>query len=568
MNRSSIEKITKSPAIRDIFKWSQKEHPQILLLCLLNIISAGTTLGITLSTKGLIDGATAHNSREVWLFGGLLVLAVGTARVAGLAAGILNVNTGARLLKNMRAMFFERVLKKQYCFLNGYHSGELVNRMFSDITVVRNGVMEIVPEMVNMAVSFVGATVILVTIEWRMVLLLLVGSFAGLTLILAFRKPLKGRHKAVQEAEGRLHSILQEALENIRLLKASGCEKRIEQQVENRQESYLDAQLKKGRFSVWMGNSINLVFQGGWLVCMLWGCVGIYRGTLTYGMLAALLQLIGQIQQPMANAAGIASKIYGTISSAERLTEILKLPEEDAGELSAEAVPYEKLAEIKLENVSFAYEKNGKPVLQNLNAGIRPGDFVAVTGSSGSGKSTLFQLLLGIYEPDAGKIGFYFEGKNSVPELPSERTRKLFAYVPQGNTLFSGTLRENLCMFAEDAKEEEIKKALETACIVEMVESLKDGLDTVIGERGVGLSEGQAQRVAIARALLGGAPVLLLDESTSALDEKTEARLLQNLSRLEKKTCLIVTHRPGALKICNRRLHIEKGHMSFLNFQI
>lgn len=556
MNIDQLKKILKKQTARAILKWSKPQRLNIFIMCMLNVILAGIGLGITLATKGIIDGATAHNREKVQYYALALVLCVIISRGSYLLLGLMNVKTGNILLKNMRNMFLHKLLKKQYETLDGVHSGELVNRMFSDITIVKDGVMEIPADLANMTVGFIGASLILISIDWKFIVLIAVGSLLGLALIILFRKPLKNRHRKVQEAEGKLHSVLQEALENIRLIKASGLEKKIEQQAEEKQKRFFSAQLNKGYFSVYMGNGINMAFQASWLICMLWGCYGLYTKNLTYGMLAALIQLISQIQGPIANAAGMVSRIYGMLSSAERLEEILDLPEE--AEIVEQFGEDEKFMAIQVQDLTFSYKSDGAVVLHDLNLNIEAGDFVAVTGVSGSGKSTLFQLLLGIYKPDAGSVNFLFRTKSGETRRKNatRNTRKLFAYVPQGNTLFSGTLRENLCMFTEQATDEEIMEAAYIACIDEFIRELKEGLDTLIGERGMGLSEGQAQRIAVARALLSDAPVLLLDESTSALDERTEAELLKKINCLKNKTCLIVTHRRAALDICNRKVHI------------
>lgn len=556
MNIDQLKKILKKQTARAILKWSKPQRLNIFIMCMLNVILAGIGLRTTLATKGIIDGATAHNREEVQYYALALVLCVIISRGSYLLLGLMNVKTGNILLKNMRNMFLHKLLKKQYEALDGVHSGELVNRMFSDITIVKDGVMEIPADLANMTVGFIGASLILISIDWKFIVLIAVGSLLGLALIILFRKPLKNRHRKVQEAEGKLHSVLQEALENIRLIKASGLEKKIEQQTEEKQKRFFYAQLNKGYFSIYMGNGINMAFQASWLICMLWGCYGLYTKNLTYGMLAALIQLISQIQGPIANAAGMVSRIYGMLSSAERLEEILDLPEE--AEIVEQIGEDEKFMAIQVQDLTFSYKSDGAVVLHDLNLNIEAGDFVAVTGVSGSGKSTLFQLLLGIYKPDAGSVNFLFKTKSGETRRKNatRNTRKLFAYVPQGNTLFSGTLRENLCMFTEQATDEEIMEAAYIACIDEFIRELKEGLDTLIGERGMGLSEGQAQRIAVARALLSDAPVLLLDESTSALDERTEAELLKKINCLKNKTCLIVTHRRAALDICNRKVHI------------
>ena len=543
-------------AIRELWQWSKTRHLSIFGICILSMIGTCGSLVIAAATRGLIDSAVGRDGRQ-FLFNAILISgAVLTIRLCGLISGLLSAKTGAELLRDLRTMVLRRLLHKQYAELDGFHSGELVNRMFSDVGIVRNGIMEAVPAIVSMAVGFAGAAVLLIRMDWRFILLMLAGGLLGLILIAAFHKPMTSRHKAAQESEGRLHAALQELLENLRLVKASGTEKRMEGRTEDRQQAFLAAQLRKGRFSVSMNNSISLVFQLSWLFCMLWGCYGLYCGRLTYGMLAAILQLLGQIQGPFSKAAGVADQLYGTISSAERLKELLDLPEEEPVPAD-DSVPDREFREIRLCGVDFSYGRRAEPVLKQVNLTIRAGEFAAVTGASGSGKSTLFQLLLGIYQPVGGELKFCFaDGKEMAV---SRSTRGLFAYVPQGNTLFSGTLRENLTMFTDSASDEEILQAARLACLDRFLAELSDGLDTVIGERGIGLSEGQAQRVAVARALLSRAPILLLDECTSALDEKTETELLRNIASLRGKTCLIVTHRRAALEICNSRIHIGAG---------
>ena len=543
-------------AIRELWQWSKTRHLSIFGICILSMIGTCGSLVIAAATRGLIDSAVGRDGMQ-FLFNAILISgAVLTIRLCGLISGLLSAKTGAELLRDLRTMVLRRLLHKQYAELDGFHSGELVNRMFSDVGIVRNGIMEAVPAIVSMAVGFAGAAVLLIRMDWRFILLMLAGGLLGLILIAAFHKPMTSRHKAAQESEGRLHAALQELLENLRLVKASGSEKRMEGRTEDRQQAFLAAQLRKGCFSVSMNNSISLVFQLSWLFCMLWGCYGIYCGRLTYGMLAAILQLLGQIQGPFSKAAGVADQLYGTISSAERLKELLDLPEEEPVPAD-DSVPDREFREIRLCGVDFSYGRRAEPVLKQVNLTIRAGEFAAVTGASGSGKSTLFQLLLGIYQPAGGELKFCFaDGKEMAV---SRSTRGLFAYVPQGNTLFSGTLRENLTMFTDSASDEEILQAARLACLDRFLAELSDGLDTVIGERGIGLSEGQAQRVAVARALLSRAPILLLDECTSALDEKTETELLRNIASLRGKTCLIVTHRRAALEICNSRIHIGAG---------
>ena len=310
-------------------------------------------------------------------------------------------------------------------------------------------------------------------------------------------------------------------------------------------------QLRNGRLSIIMNKGFGVMFCITWLVCNLWGCVKIYQGTFTYGSLAALISLIGRIQSPIANAVGLVSQLYGVTASAERLQDVMHLSDERQG------TKLDDFDRILLRRVYFQYDDGVEDVLIDVNAEIKKGDFVALTGISGGGKSSLFQLLLGIYSPTDGELLFQ-QGNLTVPA--ARGTRELFAYVPQGNMLFSGTLRENLTMFTDSATQEDIEEAVKAACLDEVIANV--GYDAMLGERGIGLSEGQAQRVAVARALLSKAPILLLDEATSALDEATEAALLENISAMRDKTVIIVTHRRAALSICDYQLHIDGGRMT------
>lgn len=299
----------------------------------------------------------------------------------------------------------------------------------------------------------------------------------------------------------------------------------------------------------------GLIFDLGHFFALVWGCFGILGQTMTYGTMTAMMQLVGQVQQPFSSFSGMLSQIFTVTASAERIMELENLPHESA----QEPIRYDDLTAIRLDHVDFTYGRTD--VLHDVNLTIRKGDVASITGISGGGKSTLFLLLLGAYHPTAGEIHFEL---NAPPHVlaPGDATRQLCAYVPQGNYLMSGTLRENLTFFRADVAESAIWQALEQACAAEFVRELPEGLVTPLGEKGHGLSEGQMQRVAIARALLSGAPILLLDEATSALDEATEAQLLQNIAQLQERTCLIVTHRRSALAICNRHLLIRDGRIA------
>ena len=550
-NIEKVKSIFKSPGIAAVLRWSKCVHVKVVMICLITVLSTVFSLFFTLATKGLVDGAVSSNSDQLVKYALMLVGIILMQHLLSNLRNWMRIHASAELQESLQKMLVHEILSKEYGGLKGYHSGELVNRVFSDMSVIKNGIMNILPSLIGIVVSFVGAAGILIAMDWHLVILMLAGGALGLALVILFRGPMKARHKRMQEAEGRLHSSVQETFVNIKLVKSSLSEGRQERRIGADQEYLSKEQVRQGMFSFRMNDCMGLVFDFSWLFCMLWGCMNIYNGNLTYGALAAMLQLIGRIQSPIANSVSIASQLYGVSSSAERLLELTELPAEEEGEV------LHSFDEIVMDDITFKYDDGIEEVLQHVNWTIKRGDFMALTGISGGGKTSLFQLLLGIYRPTKGRMLF----RAGDLEVPASRgTRALFAYVPQGNTLFSGTLRDNLTMFTDSATDEEIQAAVDAACLTAVVEDI--GYDAVLGERGVGLSEGQAQRVAVARALLTKAPILLLDEATSALDEKTEAKLLKNISKMRDKTCIIVTHRRAALDICDYTLHIEEGVMS------
>ena len=536
--------------MRQVVRWSKCVHGRVFCICVLNVILVFCSLGVTLLTKELVDAAVSSRREELWRNGAMLAGLVLVQLGLGFILSWVRIKASSKLQRNLQGTLIQDIMTKEYANLKRYHSGELVNRVFSDAGVIRSGVLGILPGIISTLVSFVGAAAILIALDWRFVLLLAGAGVIGIVIVLFFRKPMKERHTRMQKAEDKLHASIQESLENIRLIKASLSEKRVFRQIGNRQETMEKEQVRQGKFHAVMNNSMGLMFTVSWLFCMLWGCAAIFRGEMTYGSLAAMIQLIGRVQGPIASVVNTAGEIYRVIASAERLMELTDLPSETMGELMTD------FDEICVDHATFRYDDGTEDVLKDISCTIRKGEFVALTGTSGGGKSSLFQLLLGIYSPNNGKIVFR---KGREETTACRETRALFAYVPQGNTLFSGTLRENLIMFTDEVSQEQIDEALRAACIDDLTAEI--GLDAELGERGVGISEGQAQRVAVARALLTGAPILLLDESTSALDEETEARMLKNISAMRDKTCLIVTHRKAALSICDYRLHIAEGRM-------
>jgi len=280
---------------------------------------------------------------------------------------------------------------------------------------------------------------------------------------------------------------------------------------------------------------------------------------MTYGTLTAVLQLISQIQTPFVSITKMFPQYYAVLASAERIMEIENITnEESTYEKIDVKQTYDKLKSIRFNNIKFNYGR--ETVIEHGDAMLNKGDFVAIRGISGIGKSTLMKMLLGVFKPQQGTIDICLENGKTIQASPD--TRCMFSYVPQGNYLFSGTIRENILMINPNASDEEVSQALKLSEIEDFIENLPDGLDTVIGEKGLGISEGQAQRLAIARALISNAPIILLDEATSALDKNTEEKVLDNIKKLNKKTCIIITHKAAALEVCNREFIINDKQLT------
>ena len=379
------------------------------------------------------------------------------------------------------------------------------------------------------------------------------GLVVGLVSAL-FRKRVKKYHKEQTEADAKSRAFMQEGISSLMTLKAYGAEQKSAEKSREILEEYYGKRMKKNRMRASMSGAFSFLSNASTVFAVLWCSFRILRGESTdFGSILSVVMLLGQLQHPFASFSAVLPVIYAREASGERLAETDALAVENLDTDGGKALG--ALQTIGVDQLSFTYGRN--PIFQDAALEIERGKIVCITGESGSGKSTLFKLMLSMYTPAAG--GAYYVDERGERILLSAQTRELFAYVPQGNFLFSGTIGENLAFFSgEEVKKERVDAALKAAC-AEFVYELPEGLDTSLRERGGGLSEGQLQRLAIARALLSERPVLLLDEATSALDSETEQKVLQNVRAMEGKTCLIVTHRPAALEIADSILCVKDG---------
>ncbi|WP_173386374.1 ABC transporter ATP-binding protein, partial [Ruminococcus flavefaciens] len=510
--------------------------------------------------RGIVDHATAHDKSGFWLYVVYTVMLV--LGQIGLRAIIrwLNELSRATFENIFKARLMNNILHKDFACVNAVHSGEWLNRLTNDTVVVADSYVEILPGLVGMVVKLISAVIMMIVLDWRFACVLLPSGVLLIVFTYAFRKILKKLHKQVQERDGKLRIFLQEHIGSMMIIRSFAAEQQTEDDARERMTEHKKARMKKNHFSNFCNIGFGLAMNGMYLFGVCYCGYGILLGTISYGTLTAITQLISQIQAPFANITGYLPRFYAMTASAERLMEIESFGNDSNKHSldiqSVKAYYSDNLKAFGLKNADFTYypavdsikdlSKDSQPVaLINISIEIGKGEYVAFTGHSGCGKSTVLKLLMSIYQLDSGKR--YITDKDGEEALSAEWHR-LFAYVPQGNQLMSGTIRE-IVAFADKTdmqNDERIHQALRIACADDFVAELDGGIDTLLGERGTGLSEGQMQRIAIARAIYSESPILLLDEATSALDADTEKMLLQNLRNMTDKTVVIVTHRPAA----------------------
>ena len=576
-------KKTNKSALHFINEVAGKSRLYIIFLLFLQMVLGISSVFYALLLRGLIDGAVAHDSKKMLTFCILF---------AALVAGQIALRAVLRFLEEYAKATYENAFKSRlfagllthnYGAVTATHSGEWMNRLTSDTVVVSEGLATIVPGVAGMITKMAGALVVILIMEPRFAYILVPGGILLVLLTYIFRKQLKKLHKQMQEKDGFVRIFLQEHLGSLMIVKAFGKEADSLTEAESHMSEHKKARMRKNHFSNVCNIGFGAVMNGAYVFGAVYGAFGIYNGTMTYGTFMAMLQLISQIQNPFANITGYLPKYFAMLASAERLMEIEAYEKDElrdrdegcaAGEAQTEHKAYmadtiDNGAEYSgsiaksrksrhipdnstfgLSHVDFTYlppvitegDTIMPIVLKDYSLMIRKGEFVAFTGPSGCGKSTVLKLMMGLYTVDAGEV--------------YGCDRLMFAYVPQGNQLMSGSIRDIITFSDKNRTGDEagIHRALQIACADGFIAELEQGIDTLLGERGLGLSEGQMQRLAIARAIYSDRPVLLLDEATSALDAGTEEAVLENLRSMTDKTVIIVTHRPAALKLCDRQI--------------
>ncbi len=547
--------------LRWIWNVSGKAKKSVFLLVAVKILHSLTGVLYALLLQQVVDSATGQIDRSLWVslayFAGLIVLTIALQAVVR----YLSEKSKARLEKTFRQRLFSQLLERDYPGVCTTHTGEWMNRMTSDVNVVINGVTQIVPDFSGSMIRILSAAAALTLMVPKLVIALLIGGVAIAIVSLAFRKKLKAYHNKIQTADGKVRSFIQESLQGLPVIHSFNREKGMQESAGELMDEHMHIRLKRMHFVNFCNVVIRTALQGAQLLGVALCGWMIFNNLITYGAMSAILHLVSQLESPLAGISRYIPQYYSMIASAERLME----PESYAADAEEVPKPAEEIeafyrndfAALQLENVGFAYKDNEKlRVLDHVSFTLKKGESLAITGESGCGKSTLLKLLLGLYKTDEGTVSLQTVSGEQIPLDTGYRS--LFAYVPQGNLLFSGTVREMLSFSDKTLMydDEKLWNALHVAAADEIIAQRPEGLDAVLGEGGRGFSEGQIQRLAIARAILFERPILLFDEATSSLDEETERKVLRNIREMKGYTVILVTHKEASRNACDHQLDI------------
>lgn len=545
---------TKYP-LRQILRWLWSHHKGCRVQAVTNVVVGLLLVGLGLAgvetLRRLTDIATGAREGDILAMAGLFASILVMELLLHIASTWVAAVLGVKTQNLMQQKFFARLLNGKWSGVERFHSGDVLNRLFGDVGDIVRLMTEVLPSAVVVVVQFVASFVYLYTMDSSLALILIVVSPIFLILSRLYFMKMRRIVRKIKDSNSALQSIIQESVQHkmvIKVLERSGL---MVDKLESRQKVLRGQVKSRARFSIFSKTLINVGFAGAYLTALVWGLLQLQEGLITVGVLMAFTQLINRIQRPLLDMARLLPTFVNSMTSAERLMELEELPLEQIGQSKA----IDGKVGVRFTDVTYRYSDNGRTVLRSFSHDFRPGTFTAILGETGAGKTTLIRLMLALIRQNSGKVCLY----NEKEEFDADTTTRCnFSYVPQGNTLFSGTIRDNLLMGQPGATEEQMRRALNVA-MADFVFELSDGLDTVCGEQGGGLSEGQAQRIAIARALIRPCRVLLLDEATSALDVQTEHSLLENIKQeFADTTIIFVTHRLAVVGFTSDQLTMHK----------
>lgn len=540
---------TERPAtaiMRWLWESAKGNRLQAFLNALTGVLQVVASLLSVYAVKYTIDIASHAREGNIYValgFMGGIILADFALGIAG--TWIRNI-LGVRAQNRMQRRMLERVLRSEWQGKGAHHSGDILNRLEGDVNTVVIFLSETIPGALSTLMLFTGAFLYLYSMDRMLALLTVAIVPACVLLSRVYVRRMRRLTRKVRDSDSDIQAVMQETVQHIMVIKTLESDKAMLDKLSASHAGLRRNIVKRTWFSLFSNLTLNLGFAVSYLVAFGWSAVRLSAGTLTFGGMTAFLQLVSKIQSPARSLARLVPQAVGALTAAERLMELEDVPEEKDGE----PIPVPAPCRLVFEDVSFRYEPDSRDIFKGFSHTFLPGTATAVVGETGAGKTTLLRLILALVRPTEGRITIG-EGRETVTHLH----RCNFVYVPQGNTLMSGTVRDNLLLGKPDATDAELHEALRKSCC-EFVSDLPEGLDTVCSEHGNGLSEGQAQRIAIARALLRDRPIMLLDEATSALDPDTERQLLENLLARRDKTVIFITHRMTVCSYCDEVLRL------------
>ena len=540
--------------VRQILRWLWRawrgNRLQAGLNAMLGLLGVAVSLSQVWAVKHAIDVAAHTTDGSLyWAVAlmGALILCDFALHIASI--WVRNI-LGIRAQNRMQQRMLDRILRSEWHGKERFHSGDVINRLEGDVGNVVGFLTETIPSTLSVLALFLGAFFYLFSMDALLAVLIIIMLPIFILVSKVYIKQMRKLTRKVRDSDSKVQSVLQETVQNRMLIKTLESDSMMVDKLENTQSELRHNVVKRTIFSVISNLILNFGFALGYLIAFLWSAMRMYNHTLTFGGMTAFLQLVAKIQGPARSLTKLVPAFVSVFTASERLMELEENPLEEQGK----PIEMDSPCGVRLDDVSYAYTDEDGDVVKNLTFDFYPGSCTAVLGETGAGKTTLVRMILALIKPKSGNAVIY----NKEKEHPlSPLLRCNFVYVPQGNTLLSGTIRENLRLGRVEATEEDMNEALKQAC-ADFVFSLPQGIDTVCSESGGGLSEGQAQRIAIARALLRSGSIMLFDEATSALDPDTERQLLKNILEKRDKTIIFITHRPAVVDYCDQTLHIEK----------
>ena len=542
------------------FRWLWHEMAGIrwntLIRVVAGIVQVGLGLLMVWLCRRFID-VTIHTGtpRDVSLMILWLVLTVMGGVILRQLYYYMSITALTRQTNSIRLTAFNRLFDRQLYADRDLHSGDVSSRLSKDIDMVGEATTSLLPRAFVTIVQLVGAFLLMHSMDRRLAWALLVLTPLAILFGKVIARPLRKMTLEIRDKESHIQMQVQEGVEHNAVLRSLGSEQWVSDRLDETQDALMGWVKKRARFTVVTRTVLASCFGLGYLLAFVWGGLQLRAGAITFGVMTSFLQLVSQIQNPILTLLNMVPQLIHATASIDRLDEILQQEPEKSTDAALDPAK-DRIVGIRVEDVSFCYATGDYPIFSHFTHDFRPGSKTALMGPTGVGKTTLFRLMLALIKPDAGHLTIYDE-TGETPVSPD--TRSSFVFVPQGNTLLSGSVRFNLLLARPTATDEELREVLHTAA-ADFVFNLPDGLDTELGERGIGLSEGQAQRIAIARGLLRPGSILLLDEISASLDEATERELYTRLfAACPDRTMLFITHRPTVSELSSETLRVGRN---------